>query len=54
MNCALHFAETVYGPDTTGDGGEGSRLMTVKSERADTAQPFRRESAMPVPAGWRT
>lgn len=25
----LHFAETVYGPDTT--GGEGSRLMTVKA-----------------------
>jgi hypothetical protein len=25
----LHFAETVYGPDTTGTGGEGSRLMTV-------------------------
>lgn len=27
----LHFAETVYGPDTTGTGGEGSRLMTVKA-----------------------
>ena len=27
----LHFAETVYGPDTTGAGGEGSRLMTVKA-----------------------
>lgn len=27
----LHFAETVYGPDATGTGGEGSRLMTVKA-----------------------
>jgi hypothetical protein len=27
----LHFAETVYGPDTTGAGGEGSRLMTVRA-----------------------
>jgi len=27
----LHFAETVYGPDTTGTGGEGSRLMTVRA-----------------------
>jgi len=27
----LHFAETMYGPDTTGAGGEGSRLMTVKA-----------------------
>jgi len=27
----LHFAETVYGPDTTGSEGEGSRLMTVKA-----------------------
>ena len=26
----LHFAETVYGQDTTGAGGEGNRLMTVK------------------------
>lgn len=27
----LHFAETVYGPDASGTGGEGSRLMTVKA-----------------------
>ena len=25
----LHFAETMYGPDTNGAGGEGSRVMTV-------------------------
>lgn len=27
----LHFAETMYGPEATGTGGEGSRLMTVKA-----------------------
>ena len=27
----LHFAETVYGPESTGAGGEGSRLMTVSA-----------------------
>lgn len=27
----LHFAETVYVPDMTGTGGEGSRLMTVRA-----------------------
>lgn len=27
----LHFAETTYTPDTTGAGGEGSRLMTVRA-----------------------
>jgi hypothetical protein len=25
----LHFAETTFGPDATGTGGEGSRVMTV-------------------------
>ena len=25
----LHFAETFYGPESTGGGGEGSRVMTV-------------------------
>jgi hypothetical protein len=25
----LHFAETVYGPESAGTGGEGSRIMTV-------------------------
>ena len=27
----LHFAETMYGPDTSGTGGEGSRLMTIRA-----------------------
>jgi hypothetical protein len=27
----LHFAETIYGPETTGTGGEGSRVMTVRA-----------------------
>jgi hypothetical protein len=27
----LHFAETEYGPENTGVGGEGSRLMTVSA-----------------------
>jgi hypothetical protein len=27
----LHFAETVYGPESTGTGGEGSRLMNVRA-----------------------
>lgn len=27
----LHFAETVYGPETTGSGGEGSRVITVRA-----------------------
>ncbi len=27
----LHFAETVYGPEVTGTGGEGSRIMTVRA-----------------------
>jgi len=27
----MHFAETTYTPDSTGSGGEGSRLMTVKA-----------------------
>ncbi len=27
----LHFAETAYGPETTGSGGEGSRVMTVRA-----------------------
>lgn len=26
----LHFAETVYGPESTGTGGEGNRLLTVR------------------------
>jgi len=27
----LHFAETVYDPESTGTGGEGSRLLTVRA-----------------------
>jgi hypothetical protein len=27
----LHFAETVYGPESNGTGGEGSRIMTVRA-----------------------
>ena len=27
----LHFAETMFGPDATGTGGEGSRVMTVRA-----------------------
>jgi hypothetical protein len=27
----LHFAETFYGPDSTGSGGEGSRIFTVRA-----------------------
>lgn len=27
----LHFAETEYGPETTGTGGEGSRIMSVRA-----------------------
>ena len=29
MSLRLHFAETFYGPDDVGAGGEGSRVMTV-------------------------
>lgn len=27
----LHFAEMTYGPESTGSGGEGSRIMTVRA-----------------------
>jgi len=27
----LHFAETVYGPESAGAGGEGSRVMTIRA-----------------------
>jgi len=27
----LHFAETIYGPESAGTGGEGSRIMTVRA-----------------------
>ena len=29
----LHFAETFYGPEDAGGGGEGSRIMTVSANR---------------------
>ncbi len=35
----LHFAETFYGPENSGAGGEGSRLMTV----TDNGQPLLRD-----------
>jgi hypothetical protein len=28
---SLHFAETVYGPESTGTGGEGSRIFSVRA-----------------------
>lgn len=27
----LHFAETVFGPESSGTGGEGSRIMTIRA-----------------------
>lgn len=27
----LHFAETLYGPESSGNGGEGSRIMSVRA-----------------------
>jgi hypothetical protein len=37
----LHFAETVYGPESSGTGGEGSRIMTVRANGKDAADPLR-------------
>jgi hypothetical protein len=36
----LHFAETMYGPDMTGMGGEGSRLMTVRANGQTLLRQF--------------
>lgn len=36
----LHFAETMYGPDATGMGGEGSRLMTVRANGQTLLRQF--------------
>jgi hypothetical protein len=36
----LHFAETMYGPDSTGTGGEGSRLMTVRANGQTLLRQF--------------
>ena len=36
----LHFAETVYGPESTGTGAEGSRLMSVRANGKALLQRF--------------
>jgi hypothetical protein len=36
----LHFAETVYGPENTGVGGEGSRLMSVRANGKPLVEHF--------------
>lgn len=36
----LHFAETVYGPESTGSGGEGNRLITVRANGAPLLNRF--------------
>jgi hypothetical protein len=36
----LHFAEMTYGPDVSGTGGEGSRLMTVRINGKTTLAGF--------------
>jgi Malectin domain len=43
----LHFAETEYGPENTGVGGEGSRLMTVRAN----GQPLLRDFDVLADAG---
>jgi hypothetical protein len=36
----LHFAETYYGPENPGGGGEGSRIMTVRANGETLLQDF--------------
>jgi hypothetical protein len=36
----LHFAETVFGPESTGTGGEGSRVMTVRANGRSLLNEF--------------
>lgn len=36
----LHFAETLYGPENSGGGGEGSRTMTVTANGETVLQDF--------------
>lgn len=36
----LHFAETTYGPESTGTGGEGSRIMTVRANGVTLLRGF--------------
>ena len=43
----LHFAETLYGPENSGGGGEGSRTMTVLAN----GQPLLREFDVLADAG---
>jgi len=43
----LHFAETLYGPESSGGGGEGSRIMTVMGN----GQPLLREFDVLADAG---
>jgi hypothetical protein len=36
----LHFAETFYGPENAGEGGEGSRTMTVSANGRELLRDF--------------
>ncbi|HEY3625857.1 MAG TPA: malectin domain-containing carbohydrate-binding protein [Terracidiphilus sp.] len=36
----LHFAETTYGPESTGTGGEGSRIMNVRANGITLLRDF--------------
>jgi len=36
----LYFAETVYGPESSGTGGEGSRIMTVRANGKELLTRF--------------
>jgi hypothetical protein len=36
----LHFAETTFGPESTGTGGEGSRIMSVRANGAPVLTGF--------------
>jgi hypothetical protein len=36
----LHFAETVYGPESSGTGGEGSRIMNVRANGVPLLSEF--------------
>ena len=36
----LHFAETVYGPESSGAGGEGSRIMIVRANGVPLLRDF--------------
>ena len=36
----LHFAETVYGPESSGTGGEGSRIMNVRANGTPLLSDF--------------